>query len=243
MPGKFETLFAYKFDNCTKVEQTIHHILNRKRENGEWFVVNEYELEHIKATCELMEGILVTDEVNNEIENEILTENVENVEIKIEAKINNDFKLEYDNTNEVFCITSKDILKMKKGDLLSNLYMLIVNSKNPNSENWAGEEFIIHNTPQKGINWIGNYKKPFAVIIKTQKGKYAEDSEGQYAFEATKGYVNKNIKSNQVIINQKVHNYPIFHFVQSGSKYILTGIYSVDKIFDKYVTLIPYDEK
>ena len=68
MPGKFETRFAYRLDDCAKAELSIHHILNKKRENGEWFNLNDDELDYIEKTCKLMEGILVTDEVKNEIE-------------------------------------------------------------------------------------------------------------------------------------------------------------------------------
>jgi uncharacterized protein YlzI (FlbEa/FlbD family) len=67
MPGEFKTLFAYKFENCAKAEQLIHDILIKKRVNGEWFNLNQKELDHIKATCELMVGILVTDEVQDGI--------------------------------------------------------------------------------------------------------------------------------------------------------------------------------
>jgi len=70
MPGKFETLFAYKFEDCAKAEQIIHGILNKYRENGEWFNIGQRELDHIKSTCELMHGILITDEIKNEIDME-----------------------------------------------------------------------------------------------------------------------------------------------------------------------------
>jgi hypothetical protein len=234
MPGKFETLFAYKFDDCTNAEKTIHSILNKKRINGEWFDIDQDNLDHIEKTCKLMGGVLVTDEVENEIETE------ENIEISIESKIENDIVSELYESNEVVRITAKEILKMKKGDAIANFSELIINSKKPNSENWAGEEYKINGTPMKGINWIGNDTKTLAVIIRTT-GKYTEDSDGkQYAFEAKKGNVDKNIKTNQVIINQKNYKYPIFYFIKNGKKYILIGKYSVDEIFDKYVTLIPY---
>jgi len=71
MPGEFKTLFAYKFDDCAKAEQLIHGILIKKRGKGEWFNIHQKELDHIKATCELMAGILVTDEVQKDINKEI----------------------------------------------------------------------------------------------------------------------------------------------------------------------------
>jgi hypothetical protein len=242
MPGKFETLFAYKFDDCSKAEQTIHSILNKKRENGEWFNIKQEELDHIKATCELMEGKLVTDEVGNEIK----TETGEDTKMEIEPKSDENIGIESfsaNKTSEINGITGKNILQMKKGDSISNFFEIIVNSKKPNSENWAGDEYKINGTPMKGINWIGNDSKVLAVIIRTT-GKYSEDSNGkQYAFEAKKGCVDKTIKTNQVIINQKKENYPILYFIKNGLNYIMLGKYSVDKIYESYVTLIPFENE
>jgi hypothetical protein len=118
-------------------------------------------------------------------------------------------------------ITGKDIINMEKGDTIStsDLSILIKNSKEPNSDNWTGEDYIINNTPQKGINWIGNDKRPLAVITKTNLGRYAEDNNGKtYAFEAEKGKVNKAIKTNQVLINQPKYNYPILYFIKKRRK-------------------------
>jgi len=236
MPGKFETLFAYKFDDCSNAEKTIHNILNKKRLNGEWFDIDQSILEHIEKTCELMGGILVTDEVENEIE----TETEEEIDIIIESPKRNNFKEDLFGAKEIIGITAKDILKMNKGDSITNISELIINSKKPNSKNWAGEEYIINGTPMKGINWIGNDVKILAVIVRAT-GKY-EDIDGEKLyFEAKKGKVDKSIKTNLVIINQKKYGYPIFYFVKHGKKYTLIGKYSVDKIFNKYVTLIPFE--
>jgi hypothetical protein len=71
MPGKFKTLFAYEFVNCAKAEELIHGILNNKRVNGEWFNLNQKELDHIKATCEIMAGKLKTDEVQDGIDGQV----------------------------------------------------------------------------------------------------------------------------------------------------------------------------
>jgi hypothetical protein len=233
MPGEFETLFAYKFDDCAKAEQLIHGILNRKREKGEWFNVNSDEIEIIKTNCEIMGGILVTDEVKSEIKTETETEINPEIETETGKEI-------VPGNNISSGITARDIFNMQAGDSVSNFFSLIVNSKIPNSENWAGEDYRIKNTPMKGINWIGSDDRPLAVIIRTT-GKYTEDNDGKkYAFEAKNGNVDKKIKSNQVIINQKRYKYPIFYFVKKGSKYTLIGKYSVDKEFDTYVTLIPF---
>lgn len=68
MPGKFVTLFAYKFENYEKAEQLIHGIFSKYRENGEWFNLNQKQLDLIKANCEEMGGISITDEYEKEIE-------------------------------------------------------------------------------------------------------------------------------------------------------------------------------
>jgi len=71
MPGEFETLFAYKISDYTKAEQTIHYFYDEFRINGEWFNLSENELNIIKEKCEEMDGILMTDEISNEIETEV----------------------------------------------------------------------------------------------------------------------------------------------------------------------------
>jgi putative restriction endonuclease len=71
----------------------------------------------------------------------------------------------------------KDILNMKNGQSILKVvfFNLIVCSKDRNSENWGGEEYVINNTPQQGINWIDSTYKTLAVILKSKEGKYAED--------------------------------------------------------------------
>ncbi|GHV20970.1 hypothetical protein FACS189494_05670 [Spirochaetia bacterium] len=73
MPGKFETLFAYKLDNYERAEQLIQGILNKYLVNGEWFDLTEKELDLIKLNCETMGGELVTDDIEKEIESETET--------------------------------------------------------------------------------------------------------------------------------------------------------------------------
>jgi hypothetical protein len=70
MPGKFETLFAYKIKDYAKAEQSIQSILNKNCVNGEWFRLNQKDIDFIKQICERMEGILMTEEIEYEIENE-----------------------------------------------------------------------------------------------------------------------------------------------------------------------------
>jgi hypothetical protein len=70
MPGKFEIAFAYELDDYAKAEKLIHGILYKYRENGEWFNIDEKELDLIKANCETMGGKLITNDVVMEIKKE-----------------------------------------------------------------------------------------------------------------------------------------------------------------------------
>ncbi len=73
---------------------------------------------------------------------------------------------------------SQDIFQLKPGDAVAkkNLFDLIQYSKVEGSEYWAGLDFRIGNTPQQGINWIGELPEVKAVIIKTKPGAYEEDA-------------------------------------------------------------------
>lgn len=238
MPGKFETLFAYRIEDNAKAEYFIHGILDKKRENGEWFNLSQNELDHIKKTCELMGGTLVTDE------DEIETENIVSKPEKIGK--NNINEIKRISTNKKNICNGEDVLNMENGDYINkkDFYNLIVNTKIMNSDYWISEDYVIYNTPQQGINWIGSYKCPKAVIVKSKEGKYREDLHGEtYAFKARNGKVNQKEKANKVIINQKKYKYPIMYFVLRGDKYYLHGRYAVDQIFEKYVTLIPFNNK
>jgi hypothetical protein len=71
MPGEFICDFAYEFDeNYAKVEKTLHSILNQLNMNGEWFNINEEVLDGLRNVCELAGGRLITEIVEEEIEEE-----------------------------------------------------------------------------------------------------------------------------------------------------------------------------
>jgi len=70
MPGKFETLFAYEIDNYAEAEKSIHSIFNKCRINGEWFNLSNDDIEFIKSICLKMDGKLITDAIDKEIETE-----------------------------------------------------------------------------------------------------------------------------------------------------------------------------
>jgi hypothetical protein len=88
MPGKIETLFAYRLEDYKKAELAIHSILHKYHEKGEWFNLTEKELNHIKATCELMGGRLVTDELEKGTKTENGNKPPENSGTNIESSSN-----------------------------------------------------------------------------------------------------------------------------------------------------------
>lgn len=71
----------------------------------------------------------------------------------------------------------QDLFSLKLGDVVTkrNLFDLVQYSKVESSQFWEAGEFVIGNTPQQGINWIGQLPAVKAVIIKTRQGSYAED--------------------------------------------------------------------
>jgi hypothetical protein len=68
MPGKFETLFAYKLDNYEEAEKAIQAILRKHCVNGEWFDITQDEINLVENICKTMCGTFVTDDVKQEIE-------------------------------------------------------------------------------------------------------------------------------------------------------------------------------
>ena len=83
LPGNFETAFAYKLDDYENAEKLLHKILSKYRIDGEWFKLNQNELELIKANCEAMGGVMITEEIDeainepiNEVEKGYFTEEI-----------------------------------------------------------------------------------------------------------------------------------------------------------------------
>jgi hypothetical protein len=69
MPGKFETLFAYKLKNFKEAEKAILEILRPLHHvNGEWFDISQNEIDLVENICKAMGGKIVTDEVKQEVE-------------------------------------------------------------------------------------------------------------------------------------------------------------------------------
>jgi len=69
MPGKFETLFAYKLTNFKEAEKAILEILRPLHHvNGEWFSISQNEIDLVENICKAMGGKIVTEEVKQEVE-------------------------------------------------------------------------------------------------------------------------------------------------------------------------------
>jgi putative restriction endonuclease len=140
------------------------------------------------------------------------------------------------------------ILQMNTGETISKPEMkqVITESKNPSSKYWQGEEYIINDTYQKGINWIGNILNPKAVIIKSKPGKYIGDSPKTYAFQARRNKktqiqtTNKSWDANRALIQSKKQKYPLLYFIDKGSHWEFLGKFTVENINENDVELIPF---
>ncbi|MHA8106417.1 hypothetical protein [Aquirufa sp. 5-AUSEE-100C1] len=148
--------------------------------------------------------------------------------------------------NEVINLKSyKDLLELKPNSLLTkkNLWDLIQYSKVKGSEYYIDETYIIGNTPQQGINWVGKMPEFKLVIIKTKAGKYIHDGYEKkdyynYSFKAQKGIINENETANKCLILQKINKHPILLLIEDGSNWRVEGFFTVSDIFDEYVRLL-----
>lgn len=140
----------------------------------------------------------------------------------------------------------QDLFTLSTGNTVTkrNLFDLIQYSKVESSPFWSGEEFMIGNTPQQGINWVGQLPAVKAVIIKIRVGAYKLDgwidqdkNNFKYSFKTVNGKINFNEKANQVLIKQPEYGYPIMLFFQhkDGRKY--EGDFVVNSLEDEFVIL------
>lgn len=145
--------------------------------------------------------------------------------------------------------TPQDIFGVGIGDTVTkrNLYDLIQYSKVEGSPYWGGTEFLIGNTPQQGINWIGAPPMLQAVIIKTRHGSYEHDgwldpgkTSYRYSFKARKSKITHTEMANSVLIAQPQHAYPVLLFTERASDWIFEGQFSVAEIEDAFVVLSRY---
>lgn len=125
-----------------------------------------------------------------------------------------------------------------------NLFDLIQFSKVKSSSYWGGASFWISNTPQQGINWIGEFPALMGVIIKVRPGSYEGDGWADsdkvlyhYSFKARMGVISYEEKANQALIRQPQHLYPIFLFSDFGNSWSFEGRFEVFEIKDACVVL------
>lgn len=146
----------------------------------------------------------------------------------------------------MFLNKPQDLFKLSTGDIVTkrNLYDLIQYSKVASSEFWAGNNFLIGNTPQQGINWVGQLPSLKAVIIKTRPGSYENDAwldedkaVYQYSFKARESKISYEEKANKSLILQPQYQYPILLFTECSEGWEFEGVFSVTGIEDKYVVL------
>ena len=141
---------------------------------------------------------------------------------------------------------TQDIYALSIGNTVTkrNLFDLIQYSKVGSSPYWNGFDSVIGNTPQQGINWIGDLPIVSAVIIKTRPGSYKEDgwtddtkSAYQYSFKARKGKISFKEKANIVLLKQPQHLYPVFLFTEIKNLWLYEGVFSVKEIEETYIVL------
>ncbi|WP_432736424.1 HNH endonuclease [Maridesulfovibrio sp. FT414] len=140
--------------------------------------------------------------------------------------------------NDLFDLSVSDIISKK------DLFSMIQYSKVKDSKYWSGEDNIIGNTPQQGINWVGEPPRTKAVIIKSKTGIYDFDGWSNkekvsftYSFKARNGNINLKEKANRVLIEQPKFNYPILLFNDAPNGWRYEGKFSVIAIEKKYVVL------
>ena len=140
----------------------------------------------------------------------------------------------------------KEIFLLKRYDKITkrNLFDVIQYSKINKSTYWSGKEYIIGNTPQQGINWIGAFPNIKAVIIKTRYGSYRDDGWAddkrtvyKYSFKSRKSIISLKEKANLVLINQQQYLYPIYLFIENRHLWVFEGEFFVSEIMDTYVVL------
>lgn len=143
-------------------------------------------------------------------------------------------------------VVPADVFGLSPGGRVSkrNLFDLIQFSKQNGSVHWGGRADRIGNTPQQGINWIGDAPNVKGVIIKTSGGSYPGDGwlgGGQeayrYSFKARKGVVNHEELANRVLIDQPLQLYPVFVFTEVGNDWKFEGRFTVVELAAEFVVL------
>jgi len=147
--------------------------------------------------------------------------------------------------------TPSQILSLPAKSKISkrNLFDVIQYSKIEGSNFWGGSDYIIGNTPQQGINWIGNLPYLKGVIIKTYDGAYKDDgwenakkTSFRYSFKFRNGKLNLSEIANDVLIKQPKYGYPIFLFAELDNYWEYQGSFRISKIGESFVSLEKYKE-
>lgn len=139
-----------------------------------------------------------------------------------------------------------DLLELTTGETVTkrNLFDLIQLSKVEGSPYWEGPGWLIGNTPQQGINWVGTFPDCRAVLIKAKHGSYENDGWAEnnknsyhYSFKARDGKISYTEKANSVLVDQPDYRYPILLFTETDGRWTYEGHFSVSGIKDDHVIL------
>jgi len=139
-----------------------------------------------------------------------------------------------------------DLLNMPDGAEISKrtLFDLIQFSKVPGSAHWSGESSIINNTPQQGINWVGEIPALGGVLVKVRSGSYKHDGwvgAGRelyrYSLKARKGVISLAEKANRALLNQPDFGYPVLLYSEQKTNWIFEGVFGVNECTGEYVVL------
>lgn len=138
-------------------------------------------------------------------------------------------------TEELFQLQSNDVV------LKSDLNYLIENSKSQNLSCWDGEENVINNTWQQGINWIGDFKNRSyagirAVIVKDYQNSdhpnqwIEPNKKFKYFFKKTNGKVSYEDIANRCLTSQRKYDILLFREDVATKSFIFKGIFKVEEI-------------
>ncbi len=139
-----------------------------------------------------------------------------------------------------------DLLALSIGETVTkrNLFDLIQFSKVEGSPCWEGRSWLIGNTPQQGINWVGTLPDCRAVLIKAKQGSYENDgwmdnsrNSYRYSFKAHDGKISYTEKANRVLVDQPDYRYPVLLFAEAAGRWTYEGHFSVSGIKDEFVVL------
>ena len=127
-----------------------------------------------------------------------------------------------------------DLFNLKEGDLIT---------KKDRNKLFTGKE--VHNTPQKGINWVGEYPD-IKLIILTSKldSGYKDGWMDQYRHKfcyylminhrhTPKAVLEGNRKENLILSEYKMHNAPVLVLINPGKEegeLTVAGWFKVEKL-------------